>query len=405
MQLSIALFFSTAIGTQPAPCPTETTPVSVASIAAETAPSAARDIAPDLDRLQGAIQGVARAAMPSVVTVRSYVRNGSPAAAAIPNETTGWVLATPNQDHFGYQQRSAGSGFVVDASGEILTCLHSLVLPDGSLPDLVDVETHDAHRILVDVIGTEPTVNLAILRCAVFPQGVDPVLQPLKFGDSDAMVCGQLTFGLGDPAGPEKFFTMGTFITRPSRDCYQDTLSAFFLQTAMTVPPEVYGGPLLNARGEVIAVLAPVSATPGVNATTPRYGIEYAMPSKIVEGLYRSIRQVKTFRSPWLGFSVMSRAEIAAQRGVEAFNALSKPKDGILIENVFRPSPAADVGILPGDFLVGFDTYKVTTPVDFQRYMYLAGVGKTVKLELFRAGEVVRVELAITPRPPEAVPR
>lgn len=405
MQFSAALALVTALGTSTAPCTTETTPATADIVPKQSVPVASREIAPDIVRLQTAITDVARAASPSIVTVRSYVRNGSPAAAAIAGETTGWMLATPNQDHFGYQQRSAGSGFVVDAAGEILTCLHSLVLPDGSLPDLVDIETHDAHRILVDVIGTEPTVNLAILRCAVFPQGVDPVLQPLKFGDSDAMECGQLTFGLGDPAGPEKFFAMGTFITRPSRDCYQDTLSAFFLQTAMTVPPEVYGGPLLNARGEVIAVLAPVSSTPGVNATAPRYGIEYAMPSKIVEGLYRSIREVKTFRSPWLGFSVMSRAEIAAVRGVEAFNALSKPKNGILIENVFRPSPAADAGILPGDFLVGFDTYKVNTPVDFQRYMYLSGVGKTVKLELFRAGEVVRVELAITARPPEAVPR
>jgi S1-C subfamily serine protease len=182
-------------------------------------------------------------------------------------------------------------------------------------------------------------------------------------------------------------------------------LSAFYLQTAMTVPPDAYGGPLLDVHGDVIGVLAPGVATLGVLAAHPRFGIEYAMPSKIVEGLYRSIRQVKTFRSPWLGFSVMSRAELAAQRGVEAFNALSKPKNGILIENVFRPSPAADAGILPGDFLVGFDAYKVSTPVDFQKYMYLAGVGKSVKLEIFRAGETLSKELAITARPPEAVPR
>lgn len=402
MHLSVALVLAITTGTQPVPCRTETMPTSTDKVPVV---ASTPEAPPDLLRMQSSIVDLARAASPSIVTVRSYVRNGSPAAAAIPSETTGWMVATPNQDHFGYQQRSAGSGFVVDASGEILTCLHSVVLPDGSLPDLVDIETHDAHRILVDVIGTEPTVNIAILRCAVFPQGFETVLQPLKFGDSDAMECGQLTLGLGDPAGPEKFFAMGTFITRPSRDCYQDMLSAFFLQTAMTVPPEAYGGPLLNVRGEVIAMLAPVSANPGVNAMAPRYGIEYAMPSKIVEGLYRSIREVKSFRSPWLGFSVMSRAEIAAERGVEAFNALPKPKNGILIENVFQPSPAAEAGILPGDFLVGFDTYKVNTPVDFQRYMYLAGVGQKVKLELFRAGEVVRVELSIAPRPPEAIPR
>jgi S1-C subfamily serine protease len=102
---------------------------------------------------------------------------------------------------------------------------------------------------------------------------------------------------------------------------------------------------------------------------------------------------------------VMSRAELASVRGVAEFDAMSKPANGIWIENVFTPSPASDAGIQPGDFLVSFDTYKVSTPVDFQRYLYLAGIGKSVKLTVFRNGELLTKELEIQKRPESARPR
>jgi serine protease Do len=299
--------------------------------------------------------------------------------------------------------RSAASGFVVDAGGDVLTCLSLLKNEDGALPDLVDVDLQDHARVIAEIVGTEPTVNLAIVHCMVFPNG-HRKLQALQFGDSDTLECGQWTMAFGDPAGPEKFFTVGSFIARPTRDCYQEQLAATYLQVAMTVHPQTYGGPLVNLEGEVVGVLAPRSPVPG-GAPAPGFGIEFALPSKIVAGLYHSILQARSFQSPWLGFAVMSRAEVATARGIEAFNAMPKPRHGILIESVFRPSPAAAAGILPGDFLVAFDDTAIRTPVDFQKCLYLAGAGRTVRLELFRAGETLHREIAVQVRPPEATTR
>jgi serine protease Do len=208
----------------------------------------------------------------------------------------------------------------------------------------------------------------------------------------------------GDPAGPEKFFAAGSFIARPTRDCYQEQQTAMYLQTSLTAHPQAYGGPLVNLEGEVVGVLAPRDAAPG-GARMPGYGIEFALPSKIVAGLYESIRIARSTRSPWLGFSVMSRAEIAAAKGAEAFQAMPKPRHGILIESVFRPSPAATAGIQPGDFLVGFGETRIFTPVDFQKCLYLAGIGRSVRLELFRDGTTLPLELTIEVRPPEATTR
>ena len=119
--------------------------------------------------------------------------------------------------------------------------------------------------------------------------------------------------------------------------------------------PECYGGPLLNVRGEVIGILLPLRSRFGALPIEPARGLEFALPSNVLSGLYNSLRQVGSARSPWLGFAVMSRAELLKDKGPEAFAAMPKPRFGIYIENVFSPSPAAAAGLQPGDFLVKFD--------------------------------------------------
>lgn len=384
------------------------------SLAQETRPATPTPMTPARERaseVQQAFAEVARQVLPSVVTVRAFVRvPAKPVDAAEANKgekatsAGGWEVAgEQTEDYPGFKLLSAGSGFVVDAKGEVLTCLNALKKPDGSMPDLLDVEANDGSRMIAEIVGSEPTVNLAIVQCTVFPTGKSQLV-PLRFGDSDAVETGHWVLGFGDPSGPDKFIGIGTFIARPTRDCYQDYLSAFFLQVAMVAPPQAYGGPLVNLRGEVIGVLAPRHPQPG-NVAEPRFGIEYAMPSKIVEGLWQSIRQVRSSKSPWLGFSVMSRAEIAAARGLEAFQAMQKPKQGILIENVFQPSPAGNLGILPGDFLMALDSTTIFAPVDFQKALYLAGIGKRVRLKLYREGSVFEQEIQIEVRPQDATPR
>ena len=358
--------------------------------------------------VQQSFAAIARATRPAVVTVRAYVRTEASPAPAKNGEngpqTGGWVEKEA-ADYPGFHMVGGGSGFLVDAGGDILTCQHLLQRPDGSLADLFDVELHDGSRVVCEVVGVEPTVNLAILHTMVFPNGHSRELCALRFGDSDLMECGQWVFGVGDPVGPEKFFAVGTFIAMPTRDCYQDYLSAFHLQTAMVAHPGAHGGPLVNLAGEVVGMLAPSKPKPGGIGVERSLGVEFAEPSKVLAGLYESIRQVRSFQSPWFGFSVMSRPELATERGLEAYQAMDKPRSGILIENVFRGSPADLAGVQPGDWLVGFDAARIFVPVDFQKNLYLAGIGKTVQLEFYRKGETLKVPLTVQKRPSEATPR
>lgn len=355
-----------------------------------------------LRQMQDGYADIAELVWPSIVTVRAYHRVD--AATELPKGDLGWVDGA-EPVYAGFHQYSALTGWVVREDGEVLTCNHGLLQKDGSAPDLIDFETHDFQRVIAERVGVEPTVNLAILQGVVWPNSHSQRLPALQWGNSDRLRPGHTLLCFGDPSGPERFLAIGTFVAHPSRDCYQDLLSAFYMQAGLVAHPEAYGGPMIDLAGRVVGILAPSQPAPGVWADSPRKGVELALPSGIVEGLHEAIRTVKSYRSPWLGYAVMSRPEIAQVRGMEAYKQLDKPRNGILIENVFDPSPAFEAGIRPDDWLVTFENVRIFTPVDFQRQLYLRGIGAKVRVEIFRDGKSRSVDLEIQERPPTAMPR
>jgi serine protease Do len=359
--------------------------------------------------LQREFSQITKSVMPSVVTVRGYVKKSGNQETSRAPAPKGWVaLEARTVDYEGYQLVSAGSGFFASDDGDVLTALQPLKLQDGSLVDLVDIEAQDGARAIAEIVGVEPTLNLAVLHGVVFLNWFQPENKTLPIGDSDAVEPGEWTLGFGDPAGPQKFVGTGVLAAKPARDCYQELLVSAYMQTSLRVPQQAYGGPLVNLRGELIGITIPLEVDPSlaVEGASLMDECSYALPSKILTGLYDSIRQARSFKSPWFGFAVMSRAEIAKAKGFEAFQKMNKPKTGgILIESIFTPSPAAAAGVQPGDFLVKFDGKEISAPVEFQRALYLSGIGHEATLEFFRDGETVIKKIKIEQRPAEAKPR
>ena len=351
----------------------------------------------------------------TVVTVTGYQKAVQPVMMLQPTEAAanpvdelqeeGWAAATDEDLYPGYRPTGVATGFVVQADGEILTCLHALQKPDGTFADLIDVQTHDLRHTICELSAAEPTLNIALLRMVTMSAEHPPKFEVAEFGDSVAALPGHYAIGVGDPSGPEQYFGVGYVTSPPSRDCYQENMTATYLQASLRVHPECYGGPLLNVRGEVIGILLPLRSRFGALPIEPARGLEFALPSNVLSGLYNSLRQVGSARSPWLGFAVMSRAELLKDKGPEAFAAMPKPRFGIYIENVFSPSPAAASGLQPGDFLVKFDGEYVQSPILFQRFLYLAGIGADVTLEIHRDGETFERRLRVEERPKSATQR
>lgn len=361
--------------------------------------------------IQNQIAKVAKDAKPVVVTVHGYLRLAEGETQATQPTSApvqmGWGDPAGARRHAGYKPYASASGVMVTTDGDVLTCANFLQQKSGQPVDLVDVELEDGRHVISELISIEPTVNLAIVRMRIFAAGVLR-LPTIRFGDSTTLEVGHTALAMGNPDGPGGFFAIGAISALPDRDCYQELLTSFYLQTSLAVPPQAYGGPLLNVKGEVMGLLCPRNPEFGPHVLGPRDGVEYVLPSSIITGLYKSMIANPTFRSPWLGFAVMSRAELVRKIGLSAFNEMRKPERfgyGIYIENVFKPSPAATAGIEPGDFLVSFNGNLIMSPIEFQANLYLTGIGHEADLEMFRNGKTYNVKVKIEPRPPEAITR
>jgi serine protease Do len=172
------------------------------------------------------------------------------------------------------------------------------------------------------------------------------------------------------------------------------------------VHPESYGGPLVDVRGAVIGMLVP---RPGGGAAEAG-GSEYALPIDLALTLYEALRARPTHRSPWLGVSVLDR-DAAAKRLREGDRRVLLPDNayypgvGVWIDDVFEPSPASRAGFRTGDFIVKMNGKLVFSVADFQRALYLAGVGAALPIELFRDGQGAVHTVTLESRPEVATTR
>jgi S1-C subfamily serine protease len=112
-----------------------------------------------------------------------------------------------------------------------------------------------------------------------------------------------------------------------------------------------------------------------------------------------ALRQTQTHESPWMGFAVLSKHELERKMGdTHAFAQLKKPGRGIYVQDVFTPSPAVSADVRVGDFLLSIDGQSILTVAQFQQRLYLSGIGRTVTLEIFRDGEILKKSLTIEKR-------
>ena len=140
----------------------------------------------------------------------------------------------------------------------------------------------------------------------------------------------------------------------------------------------------MDIRGQVVGLTVPGPG--GVNA----------LPTNLVLTLYRALKVKESSRSPWIGISVLDLSAAVRRR------LPSAPLTGIYIDDVFEPSPASRLGIRPGDVLVKMDDNRVFAVSDFQHWLYLLGIDATVRLEIFREGKTLLLDVPIEQRPPSA---
>src|SRR5690242_9603951 len=259
---------------------------------------------------------------------------------------------------------SLGSGFIIDASGLVVTNNH--VISDA---DEINVILNDGTKLKATLVGKDNKSDLALLRVRS-----DKPIKAVKFGDSDKLRLGEWVIAIGNPFSLGGSVTAGIVSAR-NRDINQGPYDNY-IQTDASINRGNSGGPLFNLEGEVVGVNTLI-----ISPTGGSIGLGFAVPSKTVAAVVDQLQKFGELRRGWLGVRIQPVTEEIAE-------SLSiKPARGALVAGVDDKGPAKPAGIEPGDVVIRFDGKDVKDPKDLSRVVADTAVGKEVDVVVIRKGQ------------------
>jgi S1-C subfamily serine protease len=290
---------------------------------------------------------------------------------------------------------SLGSGFVVDKDGYIVTNYH--VIEDASD---VEVNFSGDDRVPAKIVGSDPSTDLAVLKIGAQASA----LTPLPLGNSDAVHVGDAVVAIGNPFGLERSVTAG-IVSALQRDITAPNGYTIdkVIQTDAPINRGNSGGPLLNARGEVIGVNSQIESETGGNV-----GIGFAVPVNTVKEVVSQIKQSGKVEHAYLGVQMQA----IDQQLAETFKL--PVEEGVLIVAVVDGSPADEAGlkggdkevivsgasyVLGGDIVTQTDGQPVATPDDLRRMIMEKDPGDSMTLDIHRGDSQRTVSVTLGRQP------
>ncbi len=330
------------------------------------APAAnARGLLPDFADL-------AERVMPAVVNIAVLSEQTT---TQVPPELRGTPFERYFRERRGRQQvQGAGSGFIIDPAGYIVTNNH--VVGNASR---VIVSLQDGTEMPARVVGTDDLTDLALLR--VEPRGSLP---SVPWGSSAATRVGQWVLACGNPFGLGGTVTSGIVSAR-GREIGAGPFDDF-IQTDAAINPGNSGGPLFNTDGEVIGINTAIFSPTNASA-----GIGFATPSDLARGVIEQLRRDGRVERGWLGIAVQ---DYGGETG--------GGRRGVQIQGVERGSPAARAGLRNGDVLVALNGERMESSRTLIRAVSIVPPGQTVRLTVVRDGRQQELTVQVGRRPPSA---
>nr|WP_165837643.1 DegQ family serine endoprotease [Zavarzinia aquatilis] len=267
---------------------------------------------------------------------------------------------------------SLGSGFIIDASGVIVTNNH--VIQDA---EEITVTLSDGTKLPAELRGKDPKTDVAVL--VVKPSKPLPFV---NFGDSDKARVGDWVLAIGNPFGLGGSVSAGIISAR-NRDInagpYDD-----FIQTDAAINRGNSGGPLFNMDGEVIGINTAIYSPSGGSV-----GIGFSVPSALARQVVAQLREFGQTRRGWLGVRIQSVTDEIAE-------SLNLPKaSGALVAGVDEKGPAAEGGIVAGDIILTFDGKPVADMRSLPRVVAETKIGATVDVVIWHDGKEKTVQIKV----------
>jgi putative serine protease PepD len=345
---------------------------------ARTSPSSPRDVA----------ARDAALTEDEALNVRIY-RQASPAVANILTKATEYDFFMDPVPVEG-----AGSGFIIDPRGYILTNFH--VVQEAQS---IEVVLGDQSRYPAKFIGADQRNDVALIK--IDPKGKQ--LASLPLGDSGVLQVGQKVLAIGNPFGFQSTLTTG--VVSAIGRTVQTSQSTFIdeaVQTDAAINRGNSGGPLINTHGEVIGINSAIYTPSGTTA-----GIGFAIPINTAKAIAHDLMSDGRVHRALLGVETLPVAGWLSE-------TLDLPvHDGLLIETVSRGGPAAAAGLhggdrvaqagmrriaIGGDVIVAVDGQKVSTQFDLNVILNRKRPGDTVNVAVYRGGKKMDIPVKLGER-------
>jgi len=249
--------------------------------------------------------------------------------------------------------QGVGSGIIVDDKGHILTNNHVI---DAS--DRLRVTLGDSKQVSAKVVGTDEETDLAVVRAEPLEINSNDAVkfQPVNLGNSEELKVGQIVMAVGNPFGLTGGPTVTAgIISSLNRNVQFENGILELVQTDAAINPGNSGGPLINTKGEVVAI----------NTAKIPYGqgIGFAVPINTVKSILNDLVENGHVTRPWLGIST-----VKLNPRIASFYRLPLVH-GALIVNVEPYSPADNAGLRRGDIIEEIDGNKIESPSQISSYI------------------------------------
>lgn len=306
-------------------------------------------------------------------------------------------------------ERAAGSGFVVDSKGQILTNYHvvsdalqsnSTTLADNAT---LNVQFSGGNKLPVKVVGVDQSFDLALLQLkdpSKLPKGAVPI--PLA--NSNKIQVGEKAIAIGNPFTLQSTVTQGV-VSAVNREqaALVSGVPIAYIQTDAAINPGNSGGPLIDSRGKLIGINDEILAPHGTFI-----GVGFAIPSNLISQNLSQLQSGGFIKKAMMGVEIVALAKYPKS----VRQQLNLPDHGVMIVKVKPDSPAAKAGLkgaqftvnagegnLPagGDVILKADGQELTSGRTLQHIVFSKSAGDTVTLQILHNGRkrTVTVKLAV----------
>ncbi len=306
--------------------------------------------------------------LPAVVNIAvTETVQGSDAAPGLPPELKDTPLEREFKRRFGNKREKvdgAGSGFIIDPTGIIVTNNHVV-----DHADKITVSLTDGRQLPARVLGRDELTDVAVIKVQS-----NEALPSVTWGDSRKAEVGDWILAAGNPFGLGGSVSVG-IISAQGRDLGSGPFDNF-LQIDAPINPGNSGGPVFNMDGQVIGVSSVI-----VSPTGASVGIGFAIPSDTVTRIVAQLLAKGSIERGWLGVSVDDR------------------DSGVTIAGMDRNGPAARSGIRTGDVVLAVNGERIATSRGLIRAVAGVAPGNSARLTVRRAGREMEIPVNVGRRP------